>query len=352
MKAEWILNLKPGEAPEQKAQEWIREYDAFAEDFPDSRELADQLSQRVRNAAALLKGAHAADNLNLNGVPLGDPADMAFAGSWFSLPELVDIQMGWAVLADGRNDTPGDPHASVRQGFLRELEGKWQDALRCYQQGSEDPEIRRRMQYCRERTTAEGALCYAKAQELLLKLRQSEALKLLNQAVDLGNIDAAEQLALSPASKDREKALGLLRHAAGQNDPDACFALYRLYDQGIYPVQATEAERMLHQAADLGHAQAQALTAEGIGLRPVRTILLEEIHAGSKDALWWMVQECEKQGDIEQAVEWLDKPLRQTSWMHCLRQLRRMQNREQRRTAGRMLWITTGVPQGQALWRL
>lgn len=309
MKAEWILNLKPGEDPEQKAQKWIREYNAFAEDFPDSRALADQLSQRVRNAAALLKGTHAADNLNLNGVPLGDPTDMAFVGSWFSLPELVDIQMGWAVLADGRNDAPGDPHASVRQGFLRELEGKWQDALRCYQQGPEDPEIRRRMQYCRERTTAEGALCYAKAQELLLKLRQSEALKLLNQAAHLGNIDATEQLALSPASKDREKALGLLRHAAGQNDPDACFALYRLYDQGIYPVQATEAERMLHQAADLGHAQAQTLTAEGTDLRPVRTILLEEIHAGSKNALWWMVQECEKQGDMEQAVEWLDKAI-------------------------------------------
>ena len=94
MKAEWILNLKPGEDPEQKAQEWIREYNAFAEDFPDSRALADQLSQRVRNAAALLKGTHAADNLNLNGVPLGDPTDMAFVGSWFSLPELVDIQMG------------------------------------------------------------------------------------------------------------------------------------------------------------------------------------------------------------------------------------------------------------------
>ena len=152
-------------------------------------------------------------------------------------------------------------------------------------------------------------MCYAKAQELLLKLRQSEALKLLNQAAHLGNIDATEQLALSPASKDREKALGLLRHAAGQNDPDACFALYRLYDQGIYPVQATEAERMLHQAADLGHAQAQTLTAEGTDLRPVRTILLEEIHAGSKNALWWMVQECEKQGDMEQAVEWLDKAI-------------------------------------------
>lgn len=337
MKPETVLGVKYREDPTAKLQEWLKEYAAIAAEFPSVEDLAQRLSKRAEKACDLIternkpeppssshddmyyiEMAKIVDNENasLNGdFPLGNETDASFAGCYFSVSELAEMQCGLHHLIVTGNFNGYNFDVLVRKGFLAELYEDWPEAVRCYEGVSTSKSVQEREYECRRKMTIEGKRCYEKAQEYMESGKPSEVFAPLRRAADMGNPDAMTDLALARVygqygcAKDLQEALTLLRAAAKKDNARACFALCHLHDSGIYDVQAAEAKEMCEKAAGLGDEKAKARLADGFDLRPIREILLEQIEKGNIDALWQMAQLCKKENDENGAAEWFNRAI-------------------------------------------
>ena len=154
MRPETVLNLKPGDDPAALRDQWIAGYDAFAKEYLNTEDLAKTLSERAKRAYALIKERTAAepasshdemfyieeaarrkaDDASLDGdFPLGNEEDAAFAGHYFSIPELVSIQLGYHRQISCGNFSGYNFDVLIRKGFVAECDGEWMEAARCYE---------------------------------------------------------------------------------------------------------------------------------------------------------------------------------------------------------------------------
>ena len=337
MKPEAVLGMKCGEEPKAKLQEWLKEYAAIAAEFPSAEDLAEKLSKRAEKACTLIfernnpepfsslhddmyyiEMAKIMDdeNASLDGkFPLGSEPDAEFAGCYFSVPELAEMQCGLHHLIVAGSFNGYNFDVLVRKGFLAELYEDWPEAVRCYEGVSTSKSVQEREYECRRKMANEGKRCYEKALAFMESGEWSEVFAPLNRAADMGNPDAMADLALARVygqygcAKDLQEALTLLRAAAKKDNARACFALCHLHDSGIYEVEAHEAKKMCEKAARLGDEKAKMRLADGFDLRPLREILLEQIDKGNTDALWQMAQFCKKENDETGAAEWFNKAI-------------------------------------------
>ena len=256
------------------------------------------------------------ENASLNGdFPLGNETDASFAGCYFSVSELAEMQCGLHHLIVAGSFNGYNFDVLVRKGFLAELYEDWPEAVHCYEGVPTSKSVQEREYECRRKMTIEGKQCYEKAQEYMESGKLSKVFAPLSRAADMGNSDAMTDLALARVygqygcAKDLQEALTLLRAAAKKDNARACFALCHLHDSGVYDVQAAEAKEMCEKAAGLGDEKAKARLADGFDLRPIREILLEQIEKGNIDALWQMAQLCKKENDENGAAEWFNKAI-------------------------------------------
>lgn len=335
MKPETVLNLKPGGNPKKLRDEWLREYKTYADEFTNTEELAARLSERVKQACALIlersqpdiSTSHdetfyeaedrrmSAENAALDGdFPLGNEGDAAFAGTYFSIADLVSIQLGYHNNINCGYYTEYNDAVLARNGFVAERKGKWLEAARCYEGVSGSKTVQGREYMCRRKAKAEGERLYAEAQGYIESSEWSEVYWPLQCAVDMGNTDAMTDLGLARiygqfgCAKDTEEALRLLRTAASSGNFRAAFEICDLYDSGIR-IDAHEAMEMCQKAADAGNERAKIRLADGFDLRPYKEILKEQIDKGNTGALWLMEQQCEQENDLEEAAEWFNKAI-------------------------------------------
>lgn len=337
MKPETVLGIKYREEPTAKLQEWLKEYAAIAAEFPGAEDLAQRLSKRAEKAGELIternrpeppssshddmyyiEMAKIMDDMEASfdgDFPLGNEADASFAGCYFSVLELAEIQCGLHHLIVAGRFNGYNFDVLVRKGFLAELYEDWSEAVRCYEGVSTSKSVQEREDECRRKMAIEGKRCYEKALAFMESGEWNEVFAPLNRAADMGNPDAMVDLALARVygqygcAKDLQEALTLLRAAAKKDNARACFALCHLHDSGVYEVQAAEAKEMCEKAAGLGDEKAKARLADGFDLRPIREILQEQIDKGNIDALWQMAQLCKKENDETGAAGWFNKAI-------------------------------------------
>lgn len=337
MKPETVLGIKYREEPTKKLQEWLKEYAAIAAEFPDAEDLVQRLSTRAEKACALIEKRNIPElpssshddmyyiemakimddeDASLDGdFPLGNESDAEFAGCYFSVRELAEIQcrLHHLIVTGSFNGYNFDVLA--RKGFLAELYEDLSEAVRCYEGVPTSKSVQEREYECRRKMAIEGKRCYEKAQKYMESGKCSEVFAPLSRAADMGNTDAMVDLALARVygqygcAKDLQEALTLLRAAAKNDNARACFALCHLHDSGVCEVEAAEAKKMCEKAAMLGDKKAKVRLAEGFDLRPIREILLEQVGKGNIDALWQMAQFCKKENDENGAVEWFNRAI-------------------------------------------
>ena len=293
MKPETVLGIKYREEPTAKLQEWLKQYAAIAAEFPGAEDLAQRLSKRAEKAVELIternrpeppssshddmyyiEMAKIMDDMDASfdgDFPLGNEADASFAGCYFSIPELAEIQCGLHHLIVSGSFNGYNFDVLVRKGFLAELYEDWPEAVRCYEGVSTSKSVQEREDECRRKMAIEGKRCYEKALAFMESGEWNEVFAPLNRAADMGNPDAMVDLALARVygqygcAKDLQEALTLLRAAAKKDNARACFALCHLHDSGVYEVQAAEAKEMCEKAAGLGDEKAKARLADGFG---------------------------------------------------------------------------------------
>lgn len=337
MKPETVLGIKYREEPTKKLQEWLKEYAAIAAEFPDAEDLAQRLSTRAEKACALIEKRNIPElpssshddmyyiemakimddeDASLDGdFPLGKESDAEFAGCYFSVRELAEIQCGLHHLIVIGSFNGYNFDVLARKGFLAELYEDLSEAVRCYEGVPTSRSVQEREYECRRKMAIEGKRCYEKAQKYMESGKWSEVFAPLSRAADMGNTDAMVDLALARVygqygcAKDLQEALTLLRAAAKNDNARACFALCHLHDSGVCEVEAAEAKKMCEKAAMLGDKKAKVRLAEGFDLRPIREILLEQVGKGNIDALWQMAQFCKKENDENGAVEWFNRAI-------------------------------------------
>ena len=153
MRPETVLALKPGGDPKAAAAQWVAAYAAAARECPADKALCDRLTRRAEDACALcceraayvpspchdeayytaFAEAREREDAALDGgFPLGNEADAAFAGDYFSVPELVQLQCGRAQRIDAGTFNGYNFDVLVRRGFLAEAAGDFAEAARCY----------------------------------------------------------------------------------------------------------------------------------------------------------------------------------------------------------------------------
>ncbi len=273
VKPEWVLNLQPGEDLQNKRDEWLRAYEACAEEFVKTKEQAKALAARVERAAALLverrevgaagaaesTASHddtyyteiarlmEAEDAALDGdFPLGNAADMRFASLYFSVPELARIQLGLQDSIDCGHYTEYSDAVLVKRGFLAELNGQWQQAARCYEGVSGSSMIQDREYACRKKAAESKVADPSSA-------REKESAQ-----IDEGNIDALWQMAQQcKAKQDLDGAAEWFNRAieVGQVDALVCAAkIYLDKEGGFYNDRL--ARRYLRRAADRGSVEA------------------------------------------------------------------------------------------------
>lgn len=300
MKPETVLGIKYREEPTAKLQEWLKEYAAIAAEFPSAEDLAQMLSKRAEKAGELIternrpeppssshddmyyiETAKITDDMDASfdgDFPLGNEADASFAGCYFSVPELAEMQCGLHHLIPAGDFNGYNFDVLVRKGFLAELYEDWPKAVRCYEGVSTSKSVQEREYECRRKMADEGKRCYEKAQEYMESGEGSEVFAPLSRAADMGNSDAMVDLALARVygqygcAKDLQESLTLLRAAAKKDNARACFELCSLYDSGVYELEAAEAKEMCEKAARLGEEKAKARLRDGFDLRPIREI--------------------------------------------------------------------------------
>ena len=143
MKPETVLGIKYREEPTAKLQEWLKEYAAIAAEFPGAEDLAQRLSKRAEKAGELIternrpeppssshddmyyiEMAKIMDDMDASfdgDFPLGNEADASFAGCYFSVPELAEMQCGLHHLIVAGSFNGYNFDVLVRKGFLAEL---------------------------------------------------------------------------------------------------------------------------------------------------------------------------------------------------------------------------------------
>lgn len=232
MKPETVLGLKNGEEPKAKLQEWLKEYAAMAA-LPGTKDLVERLSNRAENACALIlerrkpePSSSSHDDMyyietakirddedaSFDGdFLLGNEADAAFAGNYFSVSELAKIQCGQHHLIVAGSFNGYNFDVLVRKGFLAELNGDYPEAVRCYEGVPTSKSVQDREYECRRHMATEGDRCYEKALALMESGEWGEAFEPLNRAADMGHTDAFWQMA---------------QYCQKENDPDGATAWF------------------------------------------------------------------------------------------------------------------------------
>lgn len=182
MKPQTVLKLEHSllaqytkEQVEAVRDTWISAYEEITETNCAPKELCDSLVRRIRYAASLFISHQEQDDCLDGDFPLGNEADMEFASPYFSIQELAMIQMGCAREIDPNRI----PEAKdVRDGFLKELEGSFEEARWAYYaynhlRSPEVESVDRRRAYMDDKTYAisryEDLLAYSAQPEQLDK---------------------------------------------------------------------------------------------------------------------------------------------------------------------------------------
>lgn len=219
MKPETVLGIKYREEPTAKLQEWLKEYAAIAAEFPGAEDLAQRLSKRAEKAGELIternrpeppssshddmyyiEMAKIMDDMDASfdgDFPLGNEADASFAGCYFSVSELAEMQCGLHHLIVAGSFNGYNFDVLVRKGFLAELYEDWPEAVRCYEGVSTSKSVQEREYECRRKMANEGKRCYERAQKYMESGEWNEVFAPLNRAADMGNPDAMADLALA-----------------------------------------------------------------------------------------------------------------------------------------------------------
>ena len=219
MKPETVLGIKYREEPTAKLQEWLKEYAAIAAEFPGAEDLAQRLSKRAEKAGELIternrpeppssshddmyyiEMAKIMDDMDASfdgDFPLGNEADASFAGCYFSVPELAEMQCGLHHLIVAGSFNGYNFDVLVRKGFLAELYEDWPEAVRCYEGVPTSKSVQEREYECRRKMANEGKRCYERAQKYMESGEWNEVFAPLSRAADMGNPDAMADLALA-----------------------------------------------------------------------------------------------------------------------------------------------------------
>ena len=265
MRPETVLALKPGGDPKAAAAEWAAAYAAAARECPADKALCERLTRRAEDACALcceraayvpspchdeayytaFAEAREREDAALDGgFPLGNEADAAFAGDYFSVPELVQLQCGRAQRIDAGTFNGYNFDVLVRRGFLAEAAGDFAEAARCYGGVSTSRSVQEREYACRRRAEEAQA---AEAARAALQAR-----------IDDGDRDALWQMAqLCKRENDPDGAAAWFTRAVVAGQTDALIAAARVYaDRDGENYDKKAAEGLLRRAAENGSAAA------------------------------------------------------------------------------------------------
>lgn len=340
MKAENVLGITAHDSFDKIAaryEEWLQSYKKIAIDDSTAEEYISRLTERIERAFGIMKsrndlkkdtaccrdeafmdeyirGEEEQERLLDGDFPLGNEFDAEFAATYFTVPELVLIQLGRAQEIHTGNFSEYNTEVLISKGFICEMLGKWKEAEQCYSGVSTSKSVQQRELYCRERAERESEELYNKGMKMIEELCWNEAWYPLSLAADSGHTEAMAEIGYMTVygigcGRDIDEGLEYLRKAASSGSDYACSVLWELHDDGIFEVSGAEAEKWCKLAASRGDKKASVRLESGFDLRPLKEILAQQIEKGNKDAIWLMMKECEKQGDGEEVVYWFDKAL-------------------------------------------
>ncbi len=243
--------------------------------------------------------------------PLGNELDAEFALPYFQIIDLAKIQLGLANRGNPGVYCEYAYDVLIRKGFLYELDGRWQDALRCYCGVPTSSSVQNREYYCRRKVEEGGERLYKKGMELIKELNWGEAWYPLYKAAELEHTEAMAEIGYMTAyglgcGRSIEEGLAYLLRAAEKGSNYACQVIWEMHDNGFYDVKAAEAKKWCEAAAKQGDKKSEARLEDGFDLRPVIEILQEQIDKGNIDALWYMAMELLSTKNDEKAVEYIE----------------------------------------------
>ena len=283
MDLELILALRDGENPKVKLQEWQRECNRCAAECPEIKDEADKLSERAKRACELIIERSKSDSdtapdlqtnyrrtredLDISGYyPLNDKRKMKIAMSYFTVAEIVLIQLGYHNQIQCDNNAESEDDILARKGFIAELNEDWYEALYCYD-GMRENKLKDT--YCA------GQIYFFCVNQYSKRMHRDndewdDGLSLLQETADAGNSEAETDLGLAyvfglhGVKRNIPKALEYLRHAANGGCARAAYHICRLYDSGER-VEITESEAMerCKKAADAGNEKAKIRLEKG-----------------------------------------------------------------------------------------
>lgn len=338
MRPETVLNLDyNGDAKSQLSQ-WLSEYTSYLDDYPEKEEIIRKLisraelayklyEQRLQEKRESLRGCSFHDDSyyietariqddedsKLDGdFPLGNESDAVFVSKYFSVSDLVKIQLGFAERMLYSLQSEQADNVLIKKGILNEMTGQWKEAECCYCAVQADYSVQERALYCRRKAEDEGEKLYQKGMELIEELNWNDAWYPLYNAAELEHTEAMAEIGYMcvygiGCSKDIDEGLTYLRRSAEKGSNYACYVLWEMHDDGVKDIKAAEAKKWCEQAAGRGDIKAKARLEEGFDLRPVTEILQEQIDKGNIDALWYMAMELDAPEDDGLAMEYVER---------------------------------------------
>lgn len=277
MTPEHVLNLKNEDNAYDKLNEWLNSYRLASVKYPLLNKKANELSCRAEKAYELYVQRNKSDfhdshddmyyieqariidseNEELDGnFPLGNERDARFASEFFSTDNLVKIQLGLFDEVECGYYTEYCDDVLVKKGFIAEMQGDFETALKCY-----------------------GGVSLSKAVqdrefECLNRIKKSECEKLTERIND-GDTDALWQMALLCKKENKmTECESWFNKALERGQPDALLSAAEVYldkSGGFY--NKKEGIDYLKRAAE--NSSVQAL------------IMLGDIEAEGSDMSFW-----------------------------------------------------------------
>ncbi len=324
--------------------EWIAEYMKQTEYSPEKEELRDLLIDRVKRACEycierhvpnpnkpVSSGVAAADpeyyemeyeedlkeDASLDGeFPLGNEYDAEFAVPYFTVEQLVKMQLGDFYSVNTGHYVEPAYDVLIRKGFIAELNGDWAEAEHCYGGVPFGSSVTKRESDCRKKKIAEGERCYAEAQRYMETGEWGKVSNLIMRAAEMDNSDAMVDMALGYAygtfgfPRYPGECIKLLRKAADiYKSARACMEIVEFHDNGSFDIDGFDAMEYCKKAAEQGDKKAIARLEDGFDLRSTEEILTEQVEKGNKEAMWHMYKHCLRMYRKDDAEMWYNKAI-------------------------------------------
>ncbi len=349
MNPQTVLKINPikmtAAQVEYVRDQWISEYEKHMELTPELNDLCLALIERVKRASSLVIDRYVSDgkkseftssvancdpeyfdqdtdryfeeNDSLDGdFPLGNEKDAEFASPYFSIEQLVYIQLGKFDSVPEYYYLEPMYTSRFRIAFIAELKSDWSTAEYYYSLVGYGSGIDERQSKCRENKISEGERCYSEALKRMESGDSHQVKDLLLRAVSMKHSNATIDAALCYAigamgfPNDKSKALSMLRkEAKDHKNCRACMELIKIHEADPLDVSGKEARYVCEIAANEGSEAALKRLNEDFDLRSAKEILTEREKNGSIDALWLLYKNALDRFCAKEAQEWYDKAL-------------------------------------------